>query len=120
MDKIYDIKYLTVNKDGISFELAGHKIFVPLTETGSEILPNAKPEHLRIFEADDDGIGIYWPVLDEDLSVSGLLRSAGKEDLIVRDIPSLYLDKTPAEHTGKSPFPETEGLGLNTGEPLSP
>ncbi len=120
MDKIYELMQLTVGRDGITFELAGQKIRVSLTETGSEILPNAKLEHLRIFEADDDGIGIYWPVLDEDLSVSGLLRSAGKEELIVRDIPSLYLDETPSENTGNTPFLETKGLGLNTGEALSP
>jgi len=48
-------------------------------------------EHL-ILELDDHVIGIHWPVLDEDLSISGLLRSAAREDLVVREIQSFYLD----------------------------
>jgi hypothetical protein len=31
--------------------------------------------------------------VDEDLSTEGLLRSAGREDLVVREIPSLYLEE---------------------------
>ena len=33
------------------------------------------------------------PLVDEDLSIEGLLRSAGREDLIVREIPSIYLEE---------------------------
>jgi hypothetical protein len=69
-------------------------IEVPLNKTGSKMLPQAKPEYLKIFEVDQDGIGIYWPLLDEDLSVEGLLRAAGRDDLIVNNIKSLYLDET--------------------------
>ena len=73
---------------------------VPLSKTGSKVLPHAKLEHLQIFELDDDGIGIFWPVLDEDLSIAGLLRSAGREGLVVKEIPSLYLDETPEAKVG--------------------
>ena len=89
MDKIYDIKQLRITQQYISLELAGNKIKVPLTQTGSKILTQAKREYLEIFEVDDDGIGIYWPLLDEDLSIKGLLRSAGREDLVVKHIPSI-------------------------------
>lgn len=106
MDKIYDVKNLTVTPVFISFELQGQKIAIPLDRCGSTVLPGAKPEYLAIFQLDEDGIGIYWPVLDEDLSIAGLLRSAGREDLIVEPIPSLYLDD-PGE---KIQFP----LGLGT------
>ena len=94
MNKIYDIHNLKVTRHSISFELSGNMIDVPLNKTGSEILPQAKPEYLRIFEIDQDGIGIYWQLLNEDLSVEGLLRAAGRDDLVVRNIPSLYLDET--------------------------
>lgn len=97
MTKIYDIKQLKVTQEYISFGLLGNKIQVPLTQTGSKILPQAKLEYLQIFRIDEDGIGIHWPVLDEDLSIEGLLRSAGREDLIVKDIPSIYLDEDAEE-----------------------
>ena len=93
VDKIYDVKNLTADQEAICFELAGGKIVVPLTVSGSRILPRAKLEHLQIFELDEDGLGIYWPVLDEDLSIAGLLRAAKREDLIVNEVPSLYLEE---------------------------
>jgi|APSaa5957512622_1039677.scaffolds.fasta_scaffold199588_1 hypothetical protein len=93
MNKIYDIRNLQITKDSISFELSANIIDIPLNKTGSAVLPQAKPEYLKIFEIDQDGIGIYWPLLDEDLSVEGLLRAAGRDDLIVKDIPSLYIEE---------------------------
>jgi len=99
MNKIYDITQLKVNKKYISFELKGNKIHVPLTQTGSDILPVAKHEFVKIYEIDEDGIGIYWPALDEDLSIEGLLRSAGREDLVVKHIPSIYLNEAREEQS---------------------
>jgi len=97
INKIYDIKNFTVNESVISFELSGEKVVVPLTKCGSKILPKAKLKHLQVFELDNDGIGIHWPMLDEDLSIAGLLRSAGKEKLIAKKINSIYLDDPPKE-----------------------
>ena len=95
MNKIYDITQLRVTQQCIRFELAGNTIQVPLIQTGSRVLPRTRREYLEIFEVDDDGIGIYWPVLDEDLSIEGLLRSAGREDLVVKHIPSIYVEEAP-------------------------
>ena len=107
MDKIYDIKQLRITQQYISFELAGNMIKIPLTQTGSNILPQAKREHLEIFEVDEDGIGIYWPLLDEDLSIEGLLRSAGREDLIVKHIPSIYVDEETEVYSSSTVNKET-------------
>ena len=82
---------MQVTQTEIAFELSGHDVHVALHHTGSTVLPHARAEYLQIYDIDEDGIGIHWPVLDEDLSIEGLLRSAGREDLIVREIPSLYL-----------------------------
>jgi len=98
-NKIYNVKNLTVDHEKISFELSGHKIEVPLSISGSKILPEAKLEYLQIFELDDAGLGIHWPILDEDLSISGLLRSIRKENLVVAEIKSIYLDETPEAGT---------------------
>lgn len=95
--KIYDIRNLRVDQKSICFELAGTTIQVSLAKAGSKILPHAKPEYARIFEIDEDGIGIHWPLLDEDLSVAGLLRAAGREDLVIKQIPSVYLEEAPTQ-----------------------
>ena len=107
MSKIYDVKNVQITQEEISFELSDREIRIPLDRTGSAILPHTKPEYLQIYDIDDDGIGIHWPVVDEDLSIEGLLRSAGREDLIVREIPSIYLDESVPLPAAKEPaFPQ--------------
>ena len=81
--KVHDIKNLEVTSQEIRFEISGIIISVPLQQTMSHILPKAGPQQLQIFEIDSYGIGIHWPLLDEDLSIAGLLRAAGREDLVV-------------------------------------
>ena len=70
-----------LRKYGLKFQETGLRS--PLQETASPILPRAELQELQIFEIDPYGIGIHWPLLDEDLSVAGLLKIAGREDLAV-------------------------------------
>lgn len=37
-------------------------------------LCRATPADRAVWEWDGDGIGIHWPLLDEDLSIAGMLR----------------------------------------------
>ncbi len=89
MSKVYNVQAFMVSSEGISFRLQGEDIYIPLGKCGSTRLENATDEQRMVFELDRDGIGVYWPLIDEDLSISGLLRSAGRPDLIVKDIPSI-------------------------------
>jgi len=50
----------------------GRKIIVPLVWFSR--LANATKSQLENYELMGDGEGIHWPEIDEDLSVSGLLR----------------------------------------------
>jgi hypothetical protein len=36
-------------------------------------LNNATPDKRKVYELIDNGVGIHWPELDEDISVIGLL-----------------------------------------------
>ena len=81
--KIYHVKNFEITSQKIRFEISGNWITVPLQDTASPILPRAELQKLQIFEIDPYGIGIHWPLLDEDLSVAGLLKIAGREDLAV-------------------------------------
>ena len=38
-------------------------------------LNEAQPEARQVWEPSAAGLGIHWPLIDEDLSVEGLLRS---------------------------------------------
>jgi hypothetical protein len=50
----------------------GRKVIVPLVWFPR--LSGASKSQLENFEILGDGEGIYWPDIDEDLSVAGLLR----------------------------------------------
>lgn len=51
----------------------GRQISTPLAWFPS--LAQATPEARRVWEPCAAGLGIHWPLIDEDLSVAGLLRS---------------------------------------------
>tara|TARA_B100000315_G_scaffold233661_1_gene246947 strand:+ start:550 stop:882 length:333 start_codon:yes stop_codon:yes gene_type:complete len=93
-DRIYNVKNLKITMKAISFDLSGESILVPLNKTGSDVLPQAGLKELQCFELDQHGIGTYWSLLDEDLSIEGLLRTAGHQDLIVKHkLPKWYHQK---------------------------
>jgi uncharacterized protein DUF2442 len=52
----------------------GREISVPLSWFPR--LAGANPEERRTFSFIGGGIGIHWPLIDEDISVAGLLRAA--------------------------------------------
>jgi len=67
-------KQVEVTDDELTVLLAdGRRISVPLAWYPR--LLNATADQRRNFELLGDGHGIHWPEIDEDLSVSGLLRA---------------------------------------------
>jgi hypothetical protein len=51
----------------------GRRVSAPLSWFPK--LAEATPEARRVWEPCAAGLGIHWPLIDEDLSVAGLLRS---------------------------------------------
>jgi Protein of unknown function (DUF2442) len=51
----------------------GRRISAPLAWFPS--LAQATPEARRVWQPCAAGLGIHWPLIDEDLSIAGLLRS---------------------------------------------
>jgi hypothetical protein len=47
-------------------------------------LRNADLKHLQNWELRNEGIGIHWPELDEDLSLFGFLKGLGTETKVKR------------------------------------
>ncbi len=53
----------------------GRKISAPLAWFPR--LAGAEPKAREVWEPSAAGFGIHWPLIDEDLSVEGLLRGQG-------------------------------------------
>lgn len=72
MNKYYDIGEIKFHEDVLEVNINGEtKIFQlkkisPLLEKASEI-------ERKTFEVSPSGYGIHWPLLDEDISIDGLL-----------------------------------------------
>jgi hypothetical protein len=56
---------LKLSIDGVLFEKPLHSV--------SSLLAHAQADALQVFDVSPSGYGIYWPLLDEDISIDGLL-----------------------------------------------
>ncbi len=72
MKKHHEVTQLTFAGSVMILEVDGRKLEFRLEEI-SELLSLASEEERRYFVISPSGYGIHWPLLDEDLSIDGLL-----------------------------------------------
>jgi hypothetical protein len=73
MGLYHQVKNLEVKKDILSLEVDGKKVEIDLKQI-SPVFRKANPDELQKFELSPSGYGIHWPLLDEDISIDGLLE----------------------------------------------
>ena len=72
MKKYHDVSDLQFHDDEMVVTIDGQKIRFALSEI-SLSLRKASVEERNMYEISPSGYGIYWPLIDEDLSIDGLL-----------------------------------------------
>ncbi len=72
MNKHHEINNVSINNGFLSLEIDG-QLFSSRLNKLSTVLSNASESALNIFEVSPSGYGIHWPLLDEDISIDGLL-----------------------------------------------
>lgn len=76
---------VATDDDNLVVDLAdGRRVTVPLAWFPR--LLHAKPDQRRNWRLIGDGQGIHWPEVDEDLSVSGLLRGTAALEVPKRTV----------------------------------
>jgi hypothetical protein len=60
-------------REGLSLSVGGRKIHIPW-EKCSKRLASATDQERMNLELSPGGYGVHWPLIDEDLSINGLLR----------------------------------------------
>ena len=75
MRKHHNVTNISITKDLLSLEIDGKLVKSPLNQLSS-ILANTDESTLSIYEVSPSGYGIHWPLLDEDISIDGLLDRA--------------------------------------------
>ena len=72
MNKHHQVDDVKIGKGTISLTIDGNRIERNLKEL-SDLLANATEDELEEFEISPSGYGIRWPLIDEDISIDGLL-----------------------------------------------
>ena len=72
MDKIHDITEVVISNGVLKIKVDGKTIRHPLKKI-SQRLAQASDIELNMFTISPSGYGIHWPLIDEDISINGLM-----------------------------------------------
>lgn len=76
MEKAYDISEIRFENDYLIIIVDEQLIRLKLEDISEKLAKASEPERSE-FRITPSGYGIHWNLLDEDLSINGLLKSAG-------------------------------------------
>lgn len=71
----YHIENIAIDQNFIYLKIDGKEIKIPLSKV-SKKLTSANEIQRNLFTLSPSGYGIHWPLIDEDLSISSLLKVA--------------------------------------------
>jgi hypothetical protein len=77
MEKAYNITDIRFENDYLILKVNNQLITLKLADI-SEILAKANDMERKDFKVSPSGYGIHWRLLDEDLSINGLLNRTNK------------------------------------------
>ena len=72
MNKYHEVKSVAFDGDVLLIEVDGKVYRIALAAVSSRLLAAGPAERAR-YEVSPSGYGIHWPLIDEDLSIDGLL-----------------------------------------------
>ncbi len=72
MEKVHDIQSLHFEKDNLRMRIDGKDYSFALADISQRLLHASQFEREK-FELSTSGYGIHWTLIDEDLSIDGLL-----------------------------------------------
>jgi hypothetical protein len=72
--EVITAKGMETTTEGLVLVLANRRVSIPWEKCSAK-LARATPAERNRAELSPGGYGIHWPLLDEDLSVTGLLHS---------------------------------------------
>ena len=72
MNKIHEVQKIEFNKNNMYLVVDNKKYTFQLENISNRLLNATQIERNR-FEVSPSGYGIHWPLIDEDLSIDGLL-----------------------------------------------
>jgi hypothetical protein len=77
MNKYHNVKKVAFVKEKLTLTVDGKEYTFPLADI-SKRLTKASPAEREKYEISPAGYGIHWPLIDEDLSIDGLIGAKHK------------------------------------------
>ena len=74
MDKIFNIQEIRFDKEYLFIRIDGKSYRIRIRDI-SQKLSAATDKERSEYDISPSGYGIHWPAIDEDLSVSGILKA---------------------------------------------
>lgn len=71
---IHNLSEIEFDGDYMYIKVDGRKIKIQISKV-SQKLSMATEQERKIFKISPSGYGIHWPLIDEDLSIDGLLKN---------------------------------------------
>lgn len=75
MNKFHDVQQIDFDDRDLILRVDGQEYRLPLSAVSSKLAGGSDAER-RIYQISPSGYGVRWPVIDEDLSIDGLLKQA--------------------------------------------
>ena len=69
----HKIEKIRFNQDFIILNIDGNELTIPLDKLSAR-LKSATEIERAMYRISPSGYGIHWPLIDEDLSIAGILR----------------------------------------------
>jgi hypothetical protein len=83
MNKIHNVQSINFSQSHLILSVDDQTYHLPLSEI-SKKLAKANEKERTAYQFSPSGYGIHWPLIDEDLSIDGLLKTA--ENLAISSI----------------------------------
>lgn len=87
MNKHHDIKKIVFKDKNMVLDIDGKEYSFPLSEISSKLADASDLEREK-YDISPSGYGIHWPLIDEDISIDGLIG--------IKHCPNKIRDKIPA------------------------
>ena len=73
----HKIEKIAFVNDDMLINIDGNNLTIPLEKLSGR-LKNAGSIERAMYKISPSGYGIHWPLIDEDLSIEGIIRDFGK------------------------------------------
>jgi hypothetical protein len=82
MNQHHTVQNLAFEASWLILTVDGQTIRVPIEQASSR-LAQASATEQQAYQVSPSGYGIHWPMIDEDLSIDGLLKLAQEQRAVV-------------------------------------